>query len=177
MTVFSLLHSLAIRTNIRNASAAPPNHRERRPARAENKVRLMNSTSRTTRESSSYFRSTYLRAKLREVQNSCSSRRRRLLAGRNSDYVAIERNGPVDRGRLISRDQAVRVDSCAHDAVVTPDVFRFAIQKVDRLHLTRVEDRYEEIAHRADVLDIEDEPVRRSLSNVHSVDGFASKVI
>src|ERR1700730_16417467 len=67
--------------------------------------------------------------------------------------------------------------SCANDAVDAPDVIRFAIQKVDRLHLTLVKNRYEEIADRADVLDIEDEPVRRSLSNVHSVDTFAGKVI
>jgi hypothetical protein len=32
------INSLVIRTNIPNASAAPPNHRERRPAPAENKV-------------------------------------------------------------------------------------------------------------------------------------------
>jgi hypothetical protein len=40
-----------------------------------------------------------------------------------------------------------------------------------------MEKRYEEIVHRADVLDIDDEPVRRSLCNVHSVDGLARKVI
>jgi hypothetical protein len=45
------------------------------------------------------------------------------------------------------------------------------------LHLTRVKDRDEEITHRADILDIEDQPVRRSLGNAHSVDTFASKVI
>jgi hypothetical protein len=49
------INSLVIRKNIRNASAAPPNHRVRRQARAENKVRLMNSTSGTTRDLSSYF--------------------------------------------------------------------------------------------------------------------------
>jgi hypothetical protein len=106
-----------------------------------------------------------------------SSRRRRLLAGGNSDLVAIERNGPVDRGRLISHDQPVRVLACARDAVVAPNVVRFAIQKVDRLHLTRVKDWYEEIADRAHVLDIEDQPVRRSLRNAHAVSGFARKVI
>src|SRR5690349_9770397 len=67
------------------------------------------------------------------VSSSC---RGRLLAGGNSDYVAIERDGPVDGGRLISRHQPVRVLSYAHDAVVAPDVVRFAVQKVDRLHLT-----------------------------------------
>src|SRR5579864_8213229 len=87
------------------------------------------------------------------------------------------RDGPVDRRRLISRGQPVRVLSCAHDAVVVPDIFRLAIQEVHRLHLAGVEESYEEIAHRAEVLDIEDEPVRRSLGNVHSVDGFARKVI
>jgi hypothetical protein len=65
--------ALVIRMNIRNASAAPTNHRERerRPARAENKVQLMNtavSVSETTRVS-----------KLLE-----SARRRRLLTGGNS---------------------------------------------------------------------------------------------
>ena len=41
----------------------------------------------------------------------------------------------------------------------------------------RVEESHQEIADRADVLDIEDEPVRRSLRNVHSVDGLARKVV
>jgi len=35
----------------------------------------------------------------------------------------------------------------------------------------------EEIAHRSDVLDVEDKPLRRSLCNVDSVDGLARKVI
>jgi hypothetical protein len=61
------------------------------------------------------------------------SGRWQLLAGGNSDQVAVERNSPVDRRRLISRKQSGCVPSCAHDAVVSPDVFRFAIQKVDRL--------------------------------------------
>src|ERR1700730_19257669 len=91
--------------------------------------------------------------------------------------MAIERNRPVDRGRLICCDQPVGVFSCADDAVVPPDLIRFAIQKIYRLQLTRVKDRYEVIAHRADVLDIEDQPARRSLENLQSVDGFASKVI
>ena len=91
--------------------------------------------------------------------------------------MAIERNRPVDRLRLISCDEAVRVLSGAHNTIEPPDAFRLAIQEVDRLHLTGAEDRYEEMAHCADVLDLEDEPVRRCLSNVHSVDGFARKVI
>ncbi len=33
------------------------------------------------------------------------------------------------------------------------------------------------IAHRAGIFNIEDEPVRRGFSNVHSVDAFARKVI
>ena len=70
-----------------------------------------------------------------------SSRPRRLLGGGNSDQVAIERNGPVDGGRFISRDQPVGVLSCAHDAVVAPNVVRFAIEKVHRLQLTSVKDR------------------------------------
>ena len=37
--------------------------------------------------------------------------------------------------------------------------------------------RHEEIAHRADVLDVEDKPLRRSLCNVDSVGGLARKVI
>jgi len=40
-----------------------------------------------------------------------------------------------------------------------------------------VKDRDEEIAHRADVLHIEDESPGRSLYNVHSVDGLARKVV
>src|SRR5216683_7900067 len=91
--------------------------------------------------------------------------------------MAIERNRPVDRGRLTSRDQPVCVLSCADDAVVPPDLIRLAIEKVHRLQLTGVKDGYEVIAHRADVLHIEDDPGRRSLDNVHSVDGFARKVI
>src|SRR5271166_3153637 len=106
-----------------------------------------------------------------------SSRPRRLLGVGNSDQVAIERNGPVDRGRLISRDQPVGILSRAHDAVVAPDAIRLAIQKVHRLQLTRVKDRDEEMAHRADVLHIEDEAPGRSLYNVHSVDGLARKVV
>src|SRR4029077_7057054 len=63
------------------------------------------------------------------------------------------------------------------DAVVAPHVVRFAIEKADRLRLTWMKDWYEEIAHRADVLDIDDEAVRRSLGNVHAVDDLARKVI
>src|ERR1700730_4152793 len=91
--------------------------------------------------------------------------------------MAIEGNGPVDRRRRISSDQPVGVLSCTDDAVEPPDLIRFTIQKVHRLQLTGVKDGYEVIAHRADVLDIEDKPVRRSLDNVHSVDGFARQVI
>src|SRR5580704_9124499 len=85
-------------------------------------------------------------------QRSLSSGGRRLLASGNSDQVTIERNGPVDRGRHISRDQPIGVLPSARDAVVAPDVIRFAIEKVDRLHVTRMKDRYEEIADCVDVL-------------------------
>src|SRR5579862_8781534 len=85
-----------------------------------------------------------------------SSRGRRLLIGRNSDQRAIESNGPVDRGKLMSRRQPARVPSGAHDAVVPPEAVRFAIQKVDRLHLTRMEECHKEIAHDADILYLED---------------------
>ena len=77
----------------------------------------------------------------------------------------------------MSRGQAARVPSGARDAVVAPSVVGFAVQKIDRLHITRVEERHKGIAHEADVLDIEDEPVRRSLCNAHPVDGFAGKVV
>src|ERR1700722_14678895 len=40
-----------------------------------------------------------------------------------------------------------------------------------------MKDWYEEIADRADVLDFNDEAVRRGLDNVHSVDGLARKII
>jgi hypothetical protein len=60
-----------------------------------------------------------------------SPRRRRLLVGGNPDKVPVERDSPVDRGRLISSDQAVRALSDAHDAVVAPHRIRLAIQKVD----------------------------------------------
>ena len=40
-----------------------------------------------------------------------------------------------------------------------------------------MKESYEEIVHRADVLDIDDEPVRRGLCNVHSVDGLSRKLI
>ncbi len=106
-----------------------------------------------------------------------SSRRRRLLLRRNSSQGAIERHCPVDRGRLISREQAVGGLCCAHHAVVAPDVIRFAIQKVDRLYLARVQDRYQQVAHRRDVLNVENQPVGRSLGNVHSVDSSAGDVI
>src|SRR5665811_1968320 len=106
-------------------------------------------------------------AQLRRLHhNLSSSRPRRLLCGWNSDQVAIERNGPVDRGRLISRDQPVGILSRAHDAVVAPDAIRLAIQEVHRLEVPRVKDRDEEIAHRADVLNIDDESPGRSLYNV-----------
>src|ERR1700680_3433222 len=115
---------------------------------------------------------------LRRFHDSLSSSRpRRLLCGWNSDQVAIERNGPVNRGRPISRDQPVGVLSCAYDAVVAPDAIRLAIQKVHRLQVTPAKDRDEEIAHRADVLHIEDESAGRSLYNLHSVDGLARKAV
>ena len=77
----------------------------------------------------------------------------------------------------MSRGQPARVPSGARDAVVPPDIVRFAIQEIDRLHLARMEEGHKEIAHDADVLDIEDEPVWRSLCNVHSVDGLARKIV
>src|ERR1700692_683019 len=101
---------------------------------------------------------------MRRLHNPLSSSRPRgLLCGWNSDHVAIERNGTVNRGRLISRGHPVGVLSCAHDAVVAPDAIRLAIQEVHRLQVTRVKDRDEEMAHRADVLHIEDESLVRSL--------------
>ncbi len=60
-----------------------------------------------------------------------SSRRRGFLVGGNSDHVAIERNGPVDCGILISGHHLVRIFPYPHDVVVAPDIFRFTIQKVD----------------------------------------------
>jgi len=73
--------------------------------------------------------------------------------------------------------ETARVPSGARDAVVAPSVVGFAVQKIDRLHITWVEERHKEIAHEADIFDVEDEPVCRSLCNVHSVDGFAGKVV
>jgi len=49
----------------------------------------------------------------------------------------------------MSRGEPARAPSSAGDAVIAPDVVRFAIQKVNRLHLTRTEERQEEIAHDA----------------------------
>ena len=77
----------------------------------------------------------------------------------------------------MSRGQPAGVPSRARDAVVAPDMVRFAIQKIDRLHLTRMEERHEEIAHRADVLHVEDQTVRRGLGNAHSVGGRAGEII
>src|SRR5271157_1813387 len=77
----------------------------------------------------------------------------------------------------MSRDQPARVRSGARDAVIPPDARRFAIQKVDRLHLTWMEECHNEIPHDADIFNIEDKPVRRSLCNAQSVDGIAGEVI
>lgn len=89
-----------------------------------------------------------------------SSSRRRLLISWDSDHVAIERNGSVDRGRFVSREQPVRVRSCAHDTVEAPDILRFAIQEIHGLYFAGAEERYEEIVDRADVLDLDYEPDR-----------------
>ena len=70
----------------------------------------------------------------------------------------------------MSSGQLARVPSGARDAIVPPDVRRFAIQKVDRLQLARMEECHNEIAHDFGILDTEDEPVSRSLYNAHSVD-------
>jgi hypothetical protein len=40
-----------------------------------------------------------------------------------------------------------------------------------------MEDRYKKVAYGADILDIDDDPVRGSLGNVHSIDGFTRKVV
>ena len=77
----------------------------------------------------------------------------------------------------MSCGQPTRVPSGAYEAIVAPDVVRFAIQIVDRLHFTRMKKCHEETAHDADILDLENEPVRRSLRNVHLVHGRAGEVI
>ena len=59
----------------------------------------------------------------------------------------------------MSRGQPVRVSAGAHHDVVPPDVIRFAIQKVDRLHLTRMEECHKKIGHNADILDLDDKAV------------------
>jgi hypothetical protein len=77
----------------------------------------------------------------------------------------------------MSRGQPARVPPSPRDAVVPPDVFRFSIQKVDRLHLARMEKRYEGIPDGADILNVKDEPVCRNLRNVDSVDGPAREIV
>jgi hypothetical protein len=77
----------------------------------------------------------------------------------------------------VPRDQPVSVLSDACDAVVAPDAIRFAIQKVDGLNFTLVKDGQIEMANGADVLDVEDDAVRRSFGDAHLVGGFARKVI
>ena len=91
------MNSLVMRTNAKNASAAPPNQRERRTARAENKDRLMDLTSGTNRHSSNKLRIGTSASKSSKAKLLPSSRRRRLPVGGNSDEMAIERNGPIDR--------------------------------------------------------------------------------
>src|ERR1035438_7566958 len=73
--------------------------------------------------------------------------------------------------------QAAGVPSGARDAVIAPYAVRFAIQKIDRLHIARMEERHKEIAHQGDILDVEHDPVCGSLCNVHAVDSFAGKVV
>src|ERR1035438_1756904 len=48
-----------------------------------------------------------------------------------------------------------------------------SVQKVDRLHLTRMEECHEEIAHDTDILNVKNDPVGRCFRNVHSEDGRA----
>src|SRR5258707_6480691 len=95
-----------------------------------------------------------------------------LLVGGNSDHVAIERDCPVDGGRFICGNQLIGHLSSAHHTVVTPNIVRFAVQKVDCLHLTRVSDGYEEITHGAYIFDIDHESIRSNFGNMHPVDGF-----
>ena len=82
----------------------------------------------------------------------------RLLVGGNSSQVSIKRHRPVDRGSFMTRSQTAGVPAGARQGVVTPHTARFTIQKVDRLHVTRMEKCYKEMAYDADILDIEDEP-------------------
>jgi hypothetical protein len=83
---------------------------------------------------------------------------RRLLVGGNPGQPAEERHGAVDRGSLMPRGQPAGIPSGSRDAVVPPDLRRFAIQKIDRLHLSRMKESYEEITDDSHVLDIKDEP-------------------
>ena len=61
------INSLVIRTNAPNASVAPPNHRKRRPARADNRLRLTNSAPGITCESSGLY-------SLRICERSCGKK-------------------------------------------------------------------------------------------------------
>ncbi len=73
--------------------------------------------------------------------------------------------------------EPVRVPPGTHEAVVTPNVVRFAIQKVDRLHVARMEERQVVPAQNADVLDFEDEPIRRYFRDVHFIDGSTREIV
>ena len=77
----------------------------------------------------------------------------------------------------MSRRKPARVPSGPRDTVIPPDNLRFVVQKIDRLHLTRMKEGHQEVAHRADILDLEDEPIHGSLSNVQTVDGRAGKIV
>src|SRR6266545_3488254 len=77
----------------------------------------------------------------------------------------------------MSRGQPARVPSGARNTVVSPDMVRFPVQKIYRLHLTGREECDEEVAHDGGILNVKDDPVCRSPGNMHSVDGRAGQII
>src|SRR5580693_4873639 len=111
------------------------------------------------------------------IRSQLSGRRRRLLVGGDPGEMPVKRSGPVDSGRRISRNQPAGVPSGAHHTVVAPHLIRLTIQKVDGLYLTRPKYGDQEIADRSNVLDANNDAVRRSFDNTHSIDRSARKVV
>jgi len=70
-----------------------------------------------------------------EDQTLPSPGRGRFLICRDISHPSIKCYCPVDRGRIVRSGQRAGVRTRTQDAVVTPQIFRLAFQKIDRLHL------------------------------------------
>src|SRR3972149_6564187 len=99
--------------------------------------------------------------------------RGRLLVRRNARQITVNCHCPVDGGCLVSRGHQARLLARAHDAVITPDVLRLAVEEGNRLYAACTENGHQQVAHGAAIFRIEHQPIGRGASDAHPVNRLA----